>query len=248
MNPTTTINTHIATVLAEASSIKSVAKAHSFIKNNASAVEYAVFSVAVKNAIAPLYALGAAKHNNKVNKTHGAEDKIVDTAALRTAAGNAVQKILDSIGVVQGHKLEKSGLLIDDLADATVDTRGHLIGAALTAKSEVTVYTNNIKAGGNEEYLAEQQEKLDIAKATYTMLQGQPGSRDGRPDQVSDATAIKSIERQLMDILAQQYAKTPEQVAADRAEAAEKRKAQRKAAKAAKKAREEAAAAAAVTA
>ena len=234
MNPT--INSSIATVLNQASTIKSAPKSHAFVKSNCSATEYAVFSVSIKNALDALYALGAGMHNNKVNRTNGAEDKVVDLGDVRTTAGNAVQKILDSIGNVQGHKLIKNAELINDLAKKTVDTRGALVGDALTAKSDADYYRDRIKEGGNAEYLAEMQEKLDIAKATSTLLQGKPGSRDGKPTRINDTTAFKSIERELMDIVAKQYAKTPEQVAAERAKAEADRKAKRKTAKAAKKA------------
>lgn len=232
MNPTT--NSSIATALATASSIKSNPKAIAYVKNNAPAVEYAVFSVAIKGALTPLYALGAVMHRNKINATHGNTDQILDDADVRTDAGNAVQKILDSIGNVSGHKLQKNALLIDDLARCTVDTSGKLTGDALAEESNKKYYRDRIKEGGNDDFIAEMQEKLDIAKATSALLQAQPGSRDDTIDQMKDSSAITAIERVLMGVVALQAAKTPEQVATERAKAEEERKAKRKAQKKAK--------------
>lgn len=199
---------------------------------------YTAWVNAVNSARLAFYRYQHIKDGNAIREAHGKES--VDIEPAKQKAMEALQSILDVVGEVHGYKLRKSDAMLDLLAEKSKKDTDELAGEAMTVGSQVKNYKTQLKNGGNEEFIADIQNKLSEAEVRLSELKKLPGSAKPADGACSEKAFIKGIERKMGEIIAEQYAKTPEQVQKEeddrKAQKKAKKQAQRQAAAEAKKA------------
>lgn len=197
--------------------------------------EFASWKFAESIAYEALYRYAAARHD----AAFMGESASVDSK-LTTNAMQAIQMMLDCIGEVNGHTVCKNQAMLDELAKCVNTDTKPLIGEALKQDSVVKNYRKqlkNVSTGMDEEYVADLTAKYEMANIKLAELKKQVGSCTTENTRVSFSTFRSKIERKLGDIIAEQKAKTWEELEAEKEERRKARRAKtaekKKAAKAA---------------
>lgn len=197
--------------------------------------EFASWKFAESIAYEALYRYAAARHD----AAFMGESASVDSK-LTSNAMQAIQMMLDCIGEVNGHTVCKNQAMLDELAKCVNTDTKPLTGEALKQDSVVKNYRKqlkNVSTGMDEEYVADLTAKYEMANIKLAELKKQVGSCTTENTRVSFSTFRSKIERKLGDIIAEQKAKTWEELEAEKEERRKARRAKtaekKKAAKAA---------------
>ena len=166
---------------------------------------------------------------------------------LKTAENNAfasLQEIIDTIGHINGFKLEKSAELLAEVAKYAVAEKTDLAGDALMYNSQLKNYNTELKLAGynedtktfnngvNPNYIKELVEKRDLVKDKLAAAKKLPDSGKTGSKMTSYTSFCANFERKLANLSERQAMKSYEEIKAEReAEKAAKRAA-KKAAKA----------------
>ena len=210
---------------------------------------YSEWHTALTGARMPFYRHAKAIEDTAIVTAHG--DTATDFKPIEDAAMQALQTVLDTVGEVHGYKLHKSRELLSMLSVCALKDSEELVGEAYTVASQVKNYKEQLRNGGNDEFIANIEKKLSEAEEKLSELKKLPGSCKPADGATTLNNFIKSMERKLGKVVDKQYRKTPEQVEQEEAErkakSKEKSKANRRAKRAAEKAAKEAAATEATT-
>ena len=201
--------------------------------------EFSSWKFAETIAYEALYRYAAARHN----VAHEGESASVDSK-LTSNAMQAIQMMLDCIGEVNGHAVCKNQAMLDVLAGCVIAAKKPLAGEALKQDSIVKNYRNQLKEvndGMSEEYVADLTAKYEAAKIKLAELKKLEDSCTTVYTRVTFNAFRSKIEQAMGAIVAEQNAKTWEELEAEkeerrkarRAKTAEKRKTEKKAAAAA---------------
>lgn len=165
------------------------------------------------------------------------EDAVID-ADITANAFNALRKLLNLIGEVNGHKLFANNAMLDAVAGCTMRKVKPLAGEALTQKSVVDnlrAQVNDIHTGMNPDYVAKITNDYEVAKVRLAELKKLAGSCTTEHERVSANAFYLALENELATIVNAQDAKSWEELEAAAAARKADRDARRKANKNAKK-------------
>lgn len=193
--------------------------------------EFASWKFAETVAYEALYRYAAARHN----VAHEGESARVDSK-LTSNAMQAIQMMLDCIGKVNGYAICKNQAMLDVLAGCAIATKKPLAGEALKQDSIVKNYRSQLKdvnGGMSEEYVADLTAKYEAAKIKLEELKKLEDSCTTVYTRVTFNGFRSKIEQAMGAIVAEQNAKTWEELEAEkeerrkarRAKTAEKKKA-----------------------
>lgn len=172
--------------------------------------EYTAWTTALSNARMPFYKYAKALEDNAIKSAHGEE--LIDMNPLKDAAKPVLRTLLTVIGEVHGYKLHGTDELLEYLCKTALKDTDVLIGEALTVASQVANYKTQLKNGGNDEYIADVEEKLEAAEENLKELKKLPGSCKTEDGACSLTAFIKAMERRLGKVISKQYRKGWEQV------------------------------------
>ena len=198
--------------------------------------EFASWKFAETVAYEALYRYAAARHN----VAHEGESARVDSK-LTTNAMQAIQMMLDCIGEVNGYAICKNQAMLDVLAGCAIAAKKPLAGEAFKQDSIVKNYRSQLKdvnVGMSEEYVADLTAKYEAAKIKLDELKKLENSCTTVYTRVTFNGFRSKIEQAMGAIVAEQNAKTWEELEAEkeerrrarRAKTAEKKKAAKAAA------------------
>lgn len=173
-----------------------------------------------------------------VSRRHAANigGEAVADAKIVSTAMNTIQLMLDCIGEVNGHPVCKNQSMLDLLANCVIVAKKPLAGEALKLDSIVKNYRAQLKAvseGMNEEYIEQLNADYLAAKIKLDELKKLEGSCTTEETRVTFNAFRFKIEQAMGIIVAEQEAKTWEELEAEkeerrkarRAKTAEKKKA-----------------------
>lgn len=204
---------------------------------------YSEWHTALSNARMPFYRYAKVIEDAAIQSAHSGTVK--DYKDIEDAAMQALQTVLDTVGEVHGYKLHKSRELLSMLSVCALKDSEELVGEAYTVASQVKNYREQLRQGGNAEFIANIEGKLSESEEKLKELKKLPGSCKPADGATTLNSFIKNMERKLGKVVDKQYRKTPEQVEQEEAErkakSKEKSKANRRAKRAAEKAAKEAA-------
>jgi hypothetical protein len=189
--------------------------------------EFSSWKFAETIAYEALYRYAAARHN----VAHEGESASVDSK-LTSNAMQAIQMMLDCIGEVNGHAVCKNQAMLDVLAGCVIAAKKPLAGEALKQDSIVKNYRNQLNDGMSEEYVADLTAKYEAAKIKLAELKKLEDSCTTVYTRVTFNAFRSKIEQAMGAVVAEQNAKTWEELEAEkeerrkarRAKTAEKRK------------------------
>ena len=197
--------------------------------------EFASWKFAETVAYEALYRYAAARHN----VAHEGESARVDSK-LTSNAMQAIQLMLDCIGEVNGYTICKNQAMLDVLAGCVIAAKKPLAGEALKQDSIVKNYRSQLKDvndGMSEEYVADLTAKYEAAKIKLEELKKLEDSCTTVYARVTFNGFRSKIEQAMGAIVAEQNAKTWEELEAEKEERRKARRARtaekKKAAKAA---------------
>lgn len=198
--------------------------------------EFSSWKFAETIAYEALYRYASARNN----AAHMGENASVD-ATITSNAMKAIQMLLDCIGEVNGHAICKNQSMLDVLAGCVIAAKKPLAGEALKQDSIVKNYRNQLNDGMSEEYVADLTAKYEAAKIKLAELKKLEDSCTTVYTRVTFNAFRSKIEQAMGAVVAEQNAKTWEELEAEkeerrkarRAKTAEKRKTEKKAAAAA---------------
>ena len=197
--------------------------------------EFASWKFAETVAYEALYRYAAARHN----VAHEGESARVDSK-LTTNAMQAIQMMLDCIGEVNGYAICKNQAMLDVLAGCAIAAKKPLAGEAFKQDSIVKNYRSQLKdvnVGMSEEYVADLTAKYEAAKIKLDELKKLENSCTTVYTRVTFNGFRSKIEQAMGAIVAEQNAKTWEELEAEKEERRKARRAKtaekKKAAKAA---------------
>lgn len=193
--------------------------------------EFASWKFAETMAYEALYRYAAARHN----VAHEGESARVDSKLVSNAM-QAIQLMLDCIGEVNGYAICKNQAMLDVLAGCAIAAKKPLAGEALKQDSIVKNYRSQLKDvndGMSEEYVADLTAKYEAAKIKLEELKKLEDSCTTVYARVTFNGFRSKIEQAMGAIVAEQNAKTWEELEAEkeerrkarRAKTAEKKKA-----------------------
>lgn len=193
--------------------------------------EFASWKFAETMAYEALYRYAAARHN----VAHEGESARVDSKLISNAM-QAIQLMLDCIGEVNGYAICKNQAMLDVLAGCAIAAKKPLAGEALKQDSIVKNYRSQLKDvndGMSEEYVADLTAKYEAAKIKLEELKKLEDSCTTVYARVTFNGFRSKIEQAMGAIVAEQNAKTWEELEAEkeerrkarRAKTAEKKKA-----------------------
>ena len=193
--------------------------------------EFASWKFAEIMAYEALYRYAAARHN----VAHEGESARVDSKLISNAM-QAIQLMLDCIGEVNGYAICKNQAMLDVLAGCAIAAKKPLAGEALKQDSIVKNYRSQLKDvndGMSEEYVADLTAKYEAAKIKLEELKKLEDSCTTVYARVTFNGFRSKIEQAMGAIVAEQNAKTWEELEAEkeerrkarRAKTAEKKKA-----------------------
>lgn len=193
--------------------------------------DFASWKFAETMAYEALYRYAAARHN----VAHEGESARVDSK-LTSNAMQAIQLMLDCIGEVNGYAICKNQAMLDVLAGCAIAAKKPLAGEALKQDSIVKNYRSQLKDvndGMSEEYVADLTAKYEAAKIKLEELKKLEDSCTTVYARVTFNGFRSKIEQAMGAIVAEQNAKTWEELEAEkeerrkarRAKTAEKKKA-----------------------
>ena len=198
--------------------------------------EFASWKFAETIAYEALYRYAAARHN----VAHEGESARVDSKLISNAM-QAIQMMLDCIGEVNGYAIGKNQAMLDVLAGCAIAAKKPLAGEAFKQDSIVKNYRNQLKEvndGMSEEYVADLTAKYEAAKIKLEELKKLEDSCTTVYARVTFNGFRSKIEQAMGAIVAEQNAKTWEELEAEKEERRKARRARtaekKKAAKAAK--------------
>lgn len=197
--------------------------------------EFASWKFAETIAYEALYRYAAARHN----VAHEGESARVDSK-LTTNAMQAIQMMLDCIGEVNGYAICKNQAMLDVLAGCAIATKKPLAGEALKQDSIVKNFRSQLKEvndGMSEEYVDQLNADYVAAKIKLDELKKLENSCTTVYTRVTFNGFRSKIEQAMGAIVAEQNAKTWEELEAEKEERRKARRAKtaekKKAAKAA---------------
>lgn len=235
---TNTINTANTSIIALALSKGTSIKNKSAAKVTGDKVgldNYSKWTSALEVARPKFHKYQSTKDYNAKMKALGKEAK--DLTPFKDDAMDALQAMLDAIGLVNGFALVRSKELLDILSPFAMSEKDELTGEALTVASQIKNYTTQIKGGGNEAFISDLEEKKSAAEENLRLLKKCEGSAKPSTNMATMTAFTKAIERKMGTVINGQLAKTTEEIQAEE----DKRKADKKAkAKAYRQAKREA--------
>ena len=173
------------------------------------------------------------------NTAHMGENASVD-ATLTSNAMKAIQMLLDCIGEVNGHAICKNQSMLDVLADCVIATKKPLAGEALKQDSIVKNFRSQLKEvndGMSAEYVEKLTSDYEAAKIKLAELKKLEDSCTTVCTRVTFNSFRAKLELAMGGIVAEQDAKTWEELEAEKEERRKARRAKtaekKKAAKAA---------------
>ena len=198
--------------------------------------EFASWKFAEPVAYEALYRYAAARHN----VAHEGESARVDSKLISNAM-QAIQMMLDCIGEVNGYAICKNQAMLDVLAGCAIAAKKPLAGEAFKQDSIVKNFRAQLKEvndGMSEEYVADLTAKYEAAKIKLEELKKLEDSCTTVYARVTFNGFRSKIEQAMGAIVAEQNAKTWEELEAEKEERRKARRAKtaekKKAAKAAK--------------
>lgn len=197
--------------------------------------EFASWKFAETVAYEALYRYAAARHN----VAHEGESARVDSKLISNAM-QAIQMMLDCIGEVNGYAICKNQAMLDVLAGCAIAAKKPLAGEAFKQDSIVKNFRAQLKEvndGMSEEYVADLTAKYEAAKIKLEELKKLEDSCTTVYARVTFNGFRSKIEQAMGAIVAEQNAKTWEELEAEKEERRKARRAKtaekKKAAKAA---------------
>lgn len=197
--------------------------------------EFASWKFAETVAYEGLYRYAAARNN----AAHMGEAASVDSK-LTSNAMQSVQMMLDCIGEVNGHTICKNAAMLDMLAECVITAKKPLAGEALKQDSIVKNFRTQLKEvndGMSEEYVDQLNADYVAAKIKLDELKKLENSCTTVYTRVTFNAFRSKIEQAMGAIVAEQNAKTWEELEAEKEERRKARRAKtaekKKAAKAA---------------
>ena len=197
--------------------------------------EFASWKFAETVAYEALYRYAAARHN----VAHEGESARVDSKLISNAM-QAIQLMLDCIGEVNGYAICKNQAMLDVLAGCAIAAKKPLAGEAFKQDSIVKNFRAQLKEvndGMSEEYVADLTAKYEAAKIKLEELKKLEDSCTTVYARVTFNGFRSKIEQAMGAIVAEQNAKTWEELEAEKEERRKARRARtaekKKAAKAA---------------
>lgn len=184
---------------------------------------YTAWYTALTAARMPFYRYAKALEDNAIRISHG-EDAI-DMTPFEDECLPLLSNILTAIGEVHGYNLRRSKELLSMLSACALKDSEELVGEALTVNSQIQNYRAQLRAGGNDEFIADIEKKKTEADERLKELKKLPGSCKPADGATSVTSFIKNMERKLGVVIDKQYRKGAEQVQKEE----EERKAQSKA-------------------
>lgn len=188
---------------------------------------YAMWTAAMENARLSFYAYWFAKDYNAKLEANGKDTK--DIQNQKDAAHKALVSLLTIIGEVNGHPLRKSNDMLDTLLHLSTKNKDALAGEAELVASQIKNYKSQLKDGGNDDFIADIEEKLTAAEEKLRLLKKTVGSSKVDDGRASYASFCKAVERELAKYVTMQLSKTPEELDKEEAERKAKSKANAKA-------------------
>ena len=193
--------------------------------------EFASWKFAETMAYEALYRYAVARRH-AANK---GENAVVDAKVISNAM-NAIQLMLDCIGEVNGHTVCKNQAMLDLLANCVIAAKKPLAGEALKQDSIVKNFRAQLKEvndGMNEEYVEQLNADYIAAKIKLDELKKLDGSCTTEETRVTFNAFRSKVEQAMGLVVAEQEAKTWEELEAEkeerrkarRAKTAEKKKA-----------------------
>jgi hypothetical protein len=179
------------------------------------------------------YSVYAYCENNNLTAENASVDK--------TALFDALREILAVVGDVNGHRLYANEALALNII-GYAGRRGNNDSAALKdIIDEISIKSRRLKQeqaypNGKEEYLASLEARIAELEEQRDALLAQPDQRIKQPTMTAKETFRGDLERRIARAIAEQQAKSLEELDAEEAARKEARKASAKARKAAKKA------------
>jgi hypothetical protein len=199
--------------------------------------EFSSWKFAETVAYEALYRYASARNNT----AHMGENASVD-ATLTSNAMKSIQMLLDCIGEVNGHAICKNQSMLDVLADCVIATKKPLAGEALKQDSIVKNFRSQLKEvndGMSAEYVEKLTSDYESAKIKLAELKKLEDSCTTVCTRVTFNSFRAKLELAMGGIVAEQDAKTWEELEAEkeerrkarRAKTAEKKKAAKEAEK-----------------
>ena len=132
----------------------------------------------------------------------------------------ALKNILRALGEVHGQPLRYTGQMLQEIKEKSWMNKTTLIGNAKDKSEEVSALRKAVKDSTNDDDVA----ALESANKELSELKKGVGSGEVETKERNDSAFILDVEEILRPYITERYAKTPEQIEAERAE----RKAQQK--------------------
>lgn len=194
--------------------------------------EFSSWKFAETIAYEALYRYASARNN----AAHMGENANVD-ATITSNAMKAIQMLLDCIGDVNGHAICKNQSMLDVLADCGIATKKPLAGEALKQDSIVKNFRSQLNDGMSAEYVEKLTSDYEAAKIKLAELKKLEDSCTTVCARVTFNSFRAKLELAMGGIVAEQDAKTWEELEAEKEERRKARRAKtaekKKAAKAA---------------
>lgn len=197
---------------------------------NVDKVELSTWRAAVKAILVPAYDVASKQYNAMI------DGKKVDVN--KTAFFDAVRNVITLIGEVRGAKLNSEDFepIIGKSMGREIITTHEDSAHAVSQLSEARKALNNYN-GEDESVIESMQKSVDKWQAEIDRMSGLVGYFKSRPKIVSESAFEKAATAIFADVVAKQYAKTVEEVLAEKKAREDARKANNKVKKAKSKAK-----------
>lgn len=161
--------------------------------------------------------------------------------ADNTVAMDSLQKLIDLIGEVNGHKLTRSPEMLSILMEHSMKNDKKLTGEADAVNTQLKnarKELREVKTGMSEEYINGIHARIATLEDQLSSLKKTTNSANKGKTRVSESTFRSNLETELALFITKQNAKTWEELEAEKEERRKARREATKAKKAAKKAAE----------